>query len=206
MGTQVWLDSKSGKMVHKAIFSMWDASKTVQTVGIGAGCGRFGGEGVGSHCLVDFPLVEGTRYTVKVALESVNATGATWIGTIADVAAKSTTTIGRLFYPNWHYKNGTAAQGYGLFAVNAAAFQEYFLSGAHCQGQAHSAIGLIGPFFHSRKTLPQQATPDYAKSSPPCDFVNVAGAVPGFGKGAPYVLLEAGGVTEKVNAAGKALW
>ena len=30
MGTQVWLDKASGTMVHKAIFSMWDASPSVQ--------------------------------------------------------------------------------------------------------------------------------------------------------------------------------
>ena len=52
--------------------------------------------------------------------------------------------------PNYQYKNGTAASGYGLFSVNAASFQEYFLSGSNCEGQAKSSIGLIGPFFHDR--------------------------------------------------------
>lgn len=66
MGTQVWLDSKTGKEVHKAIFSMWDADKATKTVGVGAGCARFGGEGIGSHCLIDYQLVQGSTYTIKV--------------------------------------------------------------------------------------------------------------------------------------------
>jgi hypothetical protein len=107
--------------------------------------------------------------------------------------------------PNSKYKNGTAATGYGLFSVNAASFQEYFLSGANCEGQAKSSIGLIGPFFHERKTSPAQATPDYAGGSPPCKFVNVAGTVKGF-EGMKGVTLEAGGTTKKVNAAGAPLW
>ena len=49
MGTQVWLDKKSGKEVHKVIFSMWDANATTHTVGMGAGCGRFGGEASGDR-------------------------------------------------------------------------------------------------------------------------------------------------------------
>ena len=89
--------------------------------------------------------------------------------------------------------------------MNAASFQEYFLSGANCEGQAKSSIGLIGPFFHERKTSPAQATPDYAGGSPPCKYVNVAGTVKGF-EGMKGVTLEAGGTTKKVNAAGAPLW
>ena len=107
--------------------------------------------------------------------------------------------------PNYQYKNGTAASGYGLFSVNAASFQEYFLSGSNCEGQAKSSIGLIGPFFHDRKTTPAQATPDYAGGSPPCKYVNVAGAVAGF-EGMKGVTLEAGGTTKKINEAGAPLW
>lgn len=97
------------------------------------------------------------------------------------------------------------SSGYGLFSVNAASFQEYFLSGSNCEGQAKSSIGLIGPYFHERKTTPAQATPDYAGGSPPCKYVNVAGSVEGY-TGMKGVMLEAGGITKKVNAAGTPLW
>ena len=55
MGTQVWRE-KNGTETHKAIFSMWDASKDIATTGVGPACARFGGEGVGSHCLITYPL------------------------------------------------------------------------------------------------------------------------------------------------------
>ena len=200
MGTQVWR-LKNGTETHKAIFSMWDASKTIATAGIGDGCGRFGGEGVGSHCLITYHLEPGHRYSVAVALESTNSSGAVWKGTITDVATSTSTTIGRLYFPNFK-----GEKGYGLFQVNAAAFQEYFLSGSNCEGQAQSSIGLIGPYFHAGKVQPTMATPDYAGGSPPCKYVNVDGSVKGFGTGRPYVTLEAGGNTIKKNQAGAKLW
>ena len=47
LGTQRWLDTATGKMVSKAIFSMWDASADVMTSWVGPNCERFGGEGTG---------------------------------------------------------------------------------------------------------------------------------------------------------------
>ena len=197
MGTQVWRDKASGTMVHKAIFSMWDASPSVHTAGVGATCGRFGGEGVGSHCLVDVGLARGKRYTVAVRLAATNASGALWRGTFTDAASGNTTTIGHLFYPNYQ-----GHQGYGGLTINAASFQEYFLS-TGCAGQAVSAIGLIGPYFHNRSVTPSQASPDYAGT---CLFDDVEGAVPGYGEGRPYVLLSAGGTTRRKTAKNAPLW
>ena len=31
---------------------------------------RFGGEGVGSHCLITYPMTEGVKYTMRVAMSS----------------------------------------------------------------------------------------------------------------------------------------
>jgi hypothetical protein len=96
MGTQVWRE-KNGTETHKAIFSMWDASKDIQTTGVGPACARFGGEGVGSHCLITYPLEQARLYTIKVELESTNSSGAIWLGTITDKASSAKTEIGRLY-------------------------------------------------------------------------------------------------------------
>ena len=101
MGTQVWRE-KNGTETHKAIFSMWDASKDIQTTGVGPACARFGGEGVGSHCLVTYPMEQGKLYTVKVELESTNSSGAIWLGTITDKASSTKTEIGRLYCEHTH--------------------------------------------------------------------------------------------------------
>ena len=85
MGTQRYLDTASGRMVGTAIFSMWDASADVQTGWRGPNCERFGGEGTGAHCLIDFDLVANDTYIVKVAADGHNASGAFWTGTIYDM-------------------------------------------------------------------------------------------------------------------------
>ena len=88
-------------------------SDTVRTLGAGENCERFGGEGTGSHCLVYTTLLPDRTYTVRVELDSTNATGSLWLGTISDTESGATSEIGRLFYPNFG-----SFEGYGNLTIS----------------------------------------------------------------------------------------
>merc|ERR1712228_379055 len=98
-------------------------------------------------------MEQGKTYTLRVSMSDDRRK---MTGYITDASTGSKTTIGTLVYPDF---NGY--EGFGLIAQQAAAFQEYFLA-TGCDGQALSAVGLIGPYFHNRSIVPSSATPDYA--------------------------------------------
>ena len=187
----------------------------------GPNCARFGGEGVGSHCVLDYHLVQGKTYSVRVEMTAANSSGAIYGASIGEVATASSpaargptkaqaaprTTIGHLFFPNvGGYK------GFGNYRVVAAAFQEYFLA-TGCEGQPESECGLTGPSFYlngngegggSGKSIvqePVQATSDYAHNN--CSHVDVTHCAYG---GSKCVLLRAGGNIKSSTAAGTPLW
>ena len=196
MGTQVWRQN-DGTETHKAIFSCWDADKDTQTGWVGSNCSRFGGEGTGSHCLITYPIEQGVRYAIRVAFAGKNTSGAMWKGTITNMKTKKATTIGTLFYPNAKGK-----VGYGNFQIQAASFQEYFLSDG-CENQATSGVGLSGPYFNNRSIVASQAEPDYAAG---CDYSDVNACIPGSKCGAPNIYMQAGGKTKRTTDKGKKLW
>lgn len=196
MGTQSWRNN-DGSLTHKAIFSCWDGDATHATGWVGPNCERFGGEGVGSHCLVDIPLRANASFTVTVAAAGHNSSGAFWRGTVRDDERNSTLVIGTLFHPNFD-----SHVGYGMMQVAAADFQEYFES-SDCANQAVSGIGLIGPTFNNGSIVPSQASADYVAG---CNYSNVGACIPGFGCGAPRVFMLAGGYTNRTQAKGVPLW
>ena len=81
-GTQVWregaTDPRSGLTVDanetsRVVFSIWDDRE--HAVGSkGKSCGRFGGEGTGSHCVQPHTFVEGSAYFLRVARVGNNGT------------------------------------------------------------------------------------------------------------------------------------
>ena len=97
---------------------------------LGANCSRFGGEGVGSHCMISYPLEEGKRYSVWVGFAKSNASGSFWEGSIQEEQGGERTVIGQLFFPHLAGR----IDGYGPMKTEAASFQEYFLS-TGCEGQ-----------------------------------------------------------------------
>ena len=187
MGTQSFLDASSGQETHRIIFSCWDAvdpatNKTVHTMWAdgskGANCSRFGGEGVGSHCMISYDLQEGKRYRVEVRFVGSNASGAFWEGSIECADNGHRTVIGQLFLPHLQGRK----DGYGPMRTQAASFQEYFLS-TNCSGQVESGIGLLGPWFQQDvAVLPVQAHPSFA---PGCSFSDVTSCITGYGCGTP---------------------
>lgn len=219
MGTQVWRDDSGAGAgaaaveTHRAIFSMWDGvdpatGRPVTTGWKGPNCERFGGEGVGSHCLIEYAIKQGATYTLRYESDGGNSSGAFWTGSIVEGAKR--TVIGTLFYPNLGIAGVGAAggSGYGPVAVNAASFQEYFLA-TGCDGQALSGATLGGPYFgdvaagvagkaaNPRRIVATRATPDFAGD---CLFSDVRG------EGAPVVLLLAGGKTARTTNKTTELW
>jgi len=197
MGTQRWRDGTTGQMVSKAIFSMWDANNTVQTGWRGPNCERFGGEGVGSHCMIDYPLQTNDTYIVKVESNGYNSSGRFWIGSITDMRSNEVKQIGELFHPN--YNNHI---GYGLLQVAAASFIEFFEADG-CDGQALVGVGMLGPLFNNMTIRPSQAEGDYASG---CDYSDTNGCIPGLSCGEPKVFHLVGGATKRVTPAGTPLW
>lgn len=108
VGTQVWRNS-DGTMVYKAIFSVWDAepqkarnSWSTKT----PWCQRFGGEGVGVQCLINYTIKKNSKNKLRLYYDGKNSTGAFWTATIhVEGATKKTSTkavtIGTIFLPNW---------------------------------------------------------------------------------------------------------
>jgi len=211
-GTQVWREGAdparwrngskqlSGSHVnadetHRVVFSMWDGDSAHHVSWEGGNCERFGGEGVGSHCMISYMLEEGRKYTLRVSLSDDHRK---MTGYVKDTSTGSETTIGTLVYPDLK-----GYQGFGLINQQAQAFQEYFESSA-CEGQPLSAIGLTGPYFQNRAVTPASATPDYHGTCPHADVH--ACIEPGDTCGAPHVLLLAGGDVTLKTAKGTELW
>jgi len=211
-GTQIWrvdadprlwrhgsknlLGSRIGaEEMHKVLFSMWDGDQKHQVSWEGDNCERFGGEGVGSHCIITYPMEQGKKYTMRVSLSEDNRK---MTGTVTDTSSGLVTTIGTLVYPDM---NGF--HGFGLIKQGAVAFQEYFASN-DCAGQALSAVGLIGPFYKNRSVAPSSASMFYAGN---CTYADVHACImPGDQCGPSDVLLMAGGNVSQSTPAGTQLW
>merc|ERR1711964_1028 len=100
MGSQV-MKGSDGKERHVFIFSCWDSDPKVtgeiRRVGwTTPTCSRFGGEGVGSHCILDYPTVAGRLYNFRLAMSGTNATGAMWTGVVTDTVTQKQATVGTL--------------------------------------------------------------------------------------------------------------
>ena len=218
IGTQSWRLSKTSE-THRAIFSCWDEPPRVtgwkDDAISNANCARFGGEGVGSHCLIDVSLRENTTYTLTYRAAGGNASGAFWEGIFTSPGSTGVT-IGTLFMPSLQ----VLVPGYGPLQVNAASFQEYFLGGG-CDGTTTtSGIALGGPTFTAvepagaaastaaaamkkKVIVPSQAMASYAKG---CEEDDVTCSPQGEACSVPHVYLLAGGTTKRTTTEGQALW
>lgn len=84
MGIQLVGDTK------KAIFSIWDMSEGSGTAQpVTDICFRFGHEGSGTGCIIDYDWVEGREYRLRIWEINTDATGESWIGVIADTVRNS---------------------------------------------------------------------------------------------------------------------
>ena len=165
-------------------------------------CSRFGGEGVGSHCILDYPTVAGRLYNFRLAMSGSNATGAMWTGVVTDTVTQKQSTVGTLYYPHAHGVSDPTV-GFGLLGVNSNEFLEYFLGG-DCDTDVHVAVGTFGPYFHNRTITPTMAQPAYGTS--PCKRTSVTGSIPGHGYGKPRVFVQGGSGVVRNNTDDTKLW
>lgn len=191
MGSQVMRGPDPEAERHVFIFSCWDADsahKVSWTTPLSAdnswGCSRFGGEGTGSHCMLEVSPQEGITYNFRVSMSGKNVSGAMWTGVVTEKETGKKTTVGTLFYPHL-----PGMVGFGNFKVQSDDFLEYFAGGS-CDGAVTTRVGITGPFFNSKKVTASQAYPSYGSGS--CTRSDVDGCIPGVGCGHPYVLLSGG--------------
>lgn len=201
MGSQV-MRRGNGSERRVFIFSCWDAniSGVVHRVGWTTPdtCARFGGEGVGSHCILDYPTLSGRLYNFRVAYSGKNASGAMWTGKVTDTVTGASAIVGTLFYP--HVAGNV---GFGNLGVYTNEFLEYF-EGGDCDTAVHVAVGTIGPFFNQRKSTATQAYPQYGSGK--CKRTSVLGCIPGHGCGHPRVFVQGGKGVERNNSDTTKLW
>jgi len=195
MGSQV---SRRGDGSEKRnfIFSCWDADGSHQVSWDHPNCARFGGEGVGSHCMLELPIAENTIYSFRVYQSKSDTSGAHWTGEVTDTTTGKSHVVGVLVFPHVG-----GYDGFGHFQVNSDDFYEYF-AGGDCNA-ARAGVGTNGPFFHSRTLMPTQAYPRYGSGA--CGNTDVEGSVPG----APHdhqVFMTGGRGVVRRTSTGQALW
>lgn len=197
MGSQV---ARTGSGVEKRqfIFSCWDADSSHQVSWTSSNCMRFGGEGVGSHCILQLPIKEGVKYRFRVAMSGSDATGAHWTGTVWDTTTGQSWNVGTLVYPHL-----PGMVGFGKFKVHSDDFLEYF-AGGDCEGAATSGVGVLGPYFHGRTVAPSQAWPSYGSST--CGRSSVDRCIPGESCDFPRVHLAGGRGVIRDTTDGQHLW
>lgn len=206
-GTQAWragaIDERGRRVAAseatRVIFSVWDAPGGGKVGWKGDGCGRFGGEGVGSHCVVPQPLVPVNAYSLMVRRVGHNGTGDWWTASVSDVKARGPAIdFGSLWLPDTPNRTG-----FGRLQTKAAAFQEYF-EATGCADQPLSSVGLLGPWWNKASLTPTQAYADYAKQ---CPYSDVGACIYGAGCGVGRVLFTAGGATvRKHTNVSEPLW
>lgn len=202
MGSQV-MQSSNGTERRVFIFSCWDSDPKAGPVEKVAwttpeSCSRFGGEGIGAHCVLEYPTRTGTLYNFRLVLSGSNATGAMWTGTIADTTTGKSRVVGTLFYP--HVGNSV---GFGMLGVYSNEFLEYF-DGGDCDSDVRVAVGTFGPFFRNRSAAPLQASPAYGSSR--CNRTAVTECIPAHGCGRPRVFVEGGRGVVRNNSDATKLW
>mmetsp|Transcript_55432 Transcript_55432/g.108515 ORF Transcript_55432/g.108515 Transcript_55432/m.108515 type:complete len:491 (-) Transcript_55432:121-1593(-) len=176
------------------LFSLWDFNNTYKNAwGISPWCGRFGGEGEGSHCGLMYPMLPGVDYEFHVAIEGRNKTG-TFIGaSIKDGLTKQSMPIGQIWYED---VEGHGVAELGSIRTTSVSFQEYYTSGTF-----YSSGGFSGPFFGEDPEGPGAP----ADADADCDDISkVSACIPGKGCGRPHAHFEKGGMITK--ECGPRLW
>jgi hypothetical protein len=82
-----------GTISDLAIFSIWNGLGAIP--GDGAGCTRFGGEGIGYSCRIPITLNAGNKYEISFAVDKARGPQ-WWVATIADISKGTKKVIGSI--------------------------------------------------------------------------------------------------------------
>lgn len=162
----------------KVLFSIWDMTENSGSAVPLGNCDRFGGEGTGARCLINFNWIAGREYSLKVKRALSSAAGEEWKAVITDMVTGLATPIGRILL-----RSTGKYIGYGSLIGYSLVFTEYF-GGGGCTQQPYTRLTWRGPYFGGI-----QARSAWISVYPSCEFSNVTST------GAPRTTHEAGGTT-----------
>lgn len=183
---------------HSILFSIWDFNATwKKTQGVSPWCARFGGEGEGAHCGLDFVFEFNVEYRFALT-KSSNASGALFSTTVTKVSeegAEVPTFLGTIFV------EGPADKDCTTLAASGISFQEYYLG-----GDFYSAAAWRGPYMdhdgHSVEGVAAfDADADCGNATAPS---NVSSTPPLGSSGKPVAFYQQGGSTE--HGCEKSMW
>ncbi len=180
----------------KVLFSIWDVSGNANTALPTGNCNRFGGEGTGTQCLMNYDWVLGREYRLRIWILGAVPGGETWVGAIYDTETGIETQIGVI-----ELRDTNGYSGYGWLTDHTSVFLEYFGSDNGCSTRPYSRIKWRGPWADAGTWLASRALIPYWVNYPCPDHNDVTSTVK------PLVWHEAGGSgTPITNPIGTVLW
>jgi len=194
LATQFWTGCGNGYFggqlhkdgSHMVLFSMWDYDgATPSAQGVSPWCTRFGNEGAGAHCGLDYVFEFGTEYRFELT-RAKNASGVIWSTTVSKIdpiGTETSTFLGSIFV-----ESRLVPKDCIRLEPTACSFQEYY-SG----GNFYTAGAWRGPFL-DRVNSAYDAHGDCGMDG--SAHINVSSVVPNGPRGRPNVFFQQGGNTE----------
>ena len=194
-----YIGTQSDSNGKHAIFSIWDdVDGSMSALGISSNCDRFGGEGVGARCLIDYPWIAGREYLMRIwVLAKVNDTEQ-WLGVIKDTVTQVETTIGVI-----SLRNSKGYLGYGwLTKTRISVFLERYVSdpAGGCASQPDAKVTWRGPYANNNSATAISALASFAHYPTSCPNTNV------WSTGAPFISTEDGGTTQRTTPEYTNVW
>lgn len=186
---------------HSILFSMWDFNATLKnSQGVSPWCARFGGEGEGAHCGLEYLFEFGVDYRFTLT-KSSNASGALWSASVTKEGSSPVPTfLGTIFIGAEDLPH--TVEECTVLAPSSVSFQEYYLGGTF-----YSAANWRGPFLNHNPLrqiegiMAYDAASDCGNATYPS---NVSSTVPLGPSGAPNAFYQQGGNTE--HGCEKSMW
>jgi hypothetical protein len=141
-----------GRISDLAIFSIWNGLGAIP--GEGAGCTRFGGEGIGYSCRISVNLKAGNKYEISFGVDKERGPQ-WWVATIADLSLGTKKIIGSI------ETNSTNAK-----ASNWNNFIEYWGQAVPCDSVGPASAKFYVP--SSTDTNVEIHSPIFSRPAKPC--------------------------------------
>jgi hypothetical protein len=141
-----YMGSQSDSNGKRALFAIWDtAENSGSAQGAHSNCSRFGGEGTGATCRVNYPWVAGREYALRIWVISANSTSQRWGAWIIDMVTMTETLIGYI-----DLTNSNGYQGYGWLKNTSTVFLERYVSvSGGCSAQPMVTVVWRGPYANN---------------------------------------------------------
>lgn len=198
MGIQLVGDPSVDPNAKKAIFSIWDLWDNslgrwayAQPDPNSPQCARFGHEGTGTYCLMNYNWVMGREYRLRIWVLNRDAMGEWWGGWIHDTVTQQETQIGAIYL-----QNSSSYPGFG-WLLRSSTFLEYFGGPDSCDPQPYSRVLWRGPFANAYS---------YSAASAFIPFYNECSNTDVSTRGYPTVIHSAGSGILRITPAGTILW